>query len=63
MDVKAMRTQPAEIATKHLKNSISVFLRLIEIVRSLDHSKIDDLISKRDYEELDWLIFNSMTGG
>jgi xylose isomerase len=63
MDVKVMRTQPAEIATKHLKNSIAVFLRLVEIVRSLDQSRIDDLISNRDYEELDWLIFESIIGG
>ena len=63
MDVKVMRTQSEESASKHLRNSIAVFLRLVEIVRSLDQSKVDDLISKRDYEELDWLIFNSMTGG
>jgi xylose isomerase len=63
MDVKVMRTQSEESASKHLRNSIAVFLRLVEIVRSLDQSKIDDLISKRDYEELDWLIFNSITGG
>lgn len=63
MDVKVMRTQFAETATKHLRNSIAVFLRLVEIVRSLDQSRIDDLISKRDYEELDWLIFESITGG
>jgi xylose isomerase len=63
MDVKVMRTQSEETATKHLRNSIAVFLRLVEIVRSLDQTRIDDLISSRDYEELDWLIFESITGG
>lgn len=62
LDVKALRTQPAEVATKHLRNSLHVFLRLVEIVRSLDQQKIDALIAARDYEELDWLIFNSLTG-
>jgi xylose isomerase len=62
MDVKAIRTQPAEIATKHLRNSLHTFLRLVEIVRSLDQAKIKQLISDRDYEELDWFILNSIMG-
>jgi xylose isomerase len=62
MDVKAIRTQPAEVATKHLRNSLQIFLRLVEIVRSLDQAKIKELISARDYEELDWFILNSLMG-
>ena len=62
LDVKAIRTQPAEVATKHLSNSLRVFLRLVGIVRSLDRAKIDELIAARDYEELDWLILNSFMG-
>jgi len=60
MDVKAMRTQPVEIATKHLRNSLQLFLRLVEVVRDLDRKKIAALISARDYEELDWLILTSL---
>jgi xylose isomerase len=60
LDVKAMRTQPAELATKHLRNSLATFLRLVEIVRALDRQKMDELIAARDYEELDWLIVNSL---
>jgi len=56
LDVKAIRTQPAEIATKHLRNSMQVFLRLVERSRSLDRQAVDELIEARDYEELDWLI-------
>ena len=63
MDVKVMRTQFGESATKHLKNSLNVFLRLVEIVRSLDNQRIETLISTRDYEELDWFIFNALIGG
>jgi xylose isomerase len=62
LDVKAMRTQPAEIATKHLRNSLLVFLRLVEIVRSIDGERIQDLINIRDYEELDWLLLSSLMG-
>jgi xylose isomerase len=62
LDVKALRTQPAEVATKHLRNSLRTFLRLVEVVRSLDRQKMEILISTRDYEELDWLIFTSLVG-
>jgi len=62
LDVKAMRTQPAEIAEKHLDNSLNIFLRLVEVVRSLDHQRMKELITTRDYEELDWLILSSLMG-
>ena len=62
LDVKAMRTQPAEIAEKHLGNSLNIFLQLVEIVRSLDRNRIEELIAARDYEELDWLIMSSLMG-
>jgi xylose isomerase len=62
LDVKALRTQPAAVATKHLRNSLRTFLRLVEVVRSLDRKKMEKLISARDYEELDWLIFTSLVG-
>jgi xylose isomerase len=62
LDVKALRTQPPELATKHLRNSLRVFLRLVKVVRSLDRSRIDALRSARDYEELDWLVLNALMG-
>jgi xylose isomerase len=62
LDVKAMRTQPAELATKHLRNSLSIFLRLVEIVRSIDSERVQELISARDYEELDWLLLTTLMG-
>lgn len=60
LDVKAVRTQPTSIATKHLRNSLHTFLQLVEIARSIDRQKVDALIAERDYEELDWLILNSL---
>ena len=62
LDVKAMRTQKQGVATKHLSNSREVFLSLLELVRSLDKAKVDELIAKRDYEELDLLIINHLMG-
>lgn len=62
LDVKAIRTQLPEVATKHLSNSLKIFLRLVEVVRSLDRSKMDELIAARDYEELDLLILDALMG-
>jgi len=62
LDVKAIRTQPAELATKHLRNSMLVFLHLVEIVRSIDRQRVQELIEARDYEELDWLLLTSLMG-
>ena len=62
LDVKALRTQPAELATKHLRNSLHMFLRLVELSRSLDRRAVEQLIANRDYEELDWLILNHLMG-
>lgn len=63
MDVKALRTQPAALATKHLRNSLAMFLRLVGLSRSLDRGQMQALIAARDYEELDWLILSHLTRG
>jgi xylose isomerase len=62
LDVKAMRTQKQEVATKHLSNSRTIFLRMVELVRSLDKHKVKNLVQKRDYEELDMLIIDHLMG-
>lgn len=62
LDVKALRTQKDEVATKHLTNSRTMFLRLLEISRSLDDEQIDAMIADRDYEELDLYIMQALTG-
>lgn len=63
LDVKALRTQPAELATKHLRNSLSTFLRLVELSRSLDRKVVGELLAARDYEELDWMVVNHLLRG
>jgi xylose isomerase len=63
LDVKAMRTQKNAVATKHLSNSRTMFLRLLEVSRSLDEARVQALVAERDYEELDLLIMRTLTGG
>jgi xylose isomerase len=45
LDVKAMRTQPAELATKHLRISLNVFLGLVELGLSVVKQKVKDLVA------------------
>ena len=60
LDVKAMRTQKAAVATKHLSNSREIFMKLLKISRSLDGKKVAALIKERNYEELEMLIVKSL---
>ncbi len=62
LDVKAMRTQKAAVATKHLSNSRTIFLKLLKLSRSLSDRKMDAMIKARDYEELDLYIMNALLG-
>jgi xylose isomerase len=62
LDVKAMRaTKPAD-QTRHLANSREMFLRLLEIVRSVDAGKVETFRSERDYEGLEMYILSKLTG-
>jgi xylose isomerase len=63
LDVKAMRTQKDDVATKHLSNSREIFLKLLEISRSLNEEFIEKCIAARDYEELDLYIMKSLLQG
>ncbi|NMA43904.1 MAG: TIM barrel protein [Oligosphaeraceae bacterium] len=60
LDVKVMRTQKADVALKHLDYSRKIFLRLLQISRSLDDNMIAQLVAERDYEELNWYIIDAM---
>ena len=62
LDVKVMRTQKDAVSAKHLSNSRMIFLKLLELSRSLDQAKVDALIAERDYEELDLLIMSHLLG-
>ena len=62
LDVKAMRTQKKEKSLEHLKNSREIFLRLLEIVRSIDRKVMQGYIDKRDYEGLEIFILRGLMG-
>jgi xylose isomerase len=61
-DVKAMRTQKAEAATKHLANSKRIFLDLVEKVRTFDWGMAKQAIGNRDYEELEMAVLRHLMG-
>ena len=63
LDVKVMRTQKGDAALKHLDYSRKIFLKLLEISRSLDDKLMDEMIAARDYEELNYYIVSSMLRG
>lgn len=60
LDVKAIRTQKDKSATMHLSNSREIFLKLLEISRSLDEKYITKCSEEREYEELDLYIIKSL---
>ena len=59
-DVKAQRTQRAEVATAHLATSKAVFLKLVEKVRSFPEKIAAECIANRDYEALERLVLEHL---
>ena len=62
LDVKAMRTTRPADQTKHLANSRTMFLRLLEVVRGVDNDKIEHFRAERDYEGLEMYILQKLLG-
>ena len=62
LDVKAMRTTKAADQTRHLVNSRTLFLRLVEVVRAVDTARIDQYRAERDYEGLEMYILEKLMG-
>jgi len=62
LDVKTMRTTSLEDSMKHLSHSRTLFLRLLDIVRELDMNRVEELRAARQYEQLEMLILNALTG-
>ncbi|MCM8759803.1 MAG: TIM barrel protein [Candidatus Omnitrophica bacterium] len=62
LDVKVLRTQKKEVSFKHLQYSREIFLTLVDIVRSLDENKLEQLRSQQDYEEIDYYITSKLFG-
>ncbi len=62
LDVKAMRTTKPADQTKHLANSRAIFLRLLEVARSVDAAKVESLRADRDYEALEMYVLERLMG-
>jgi len=62
LDVKAMRTTVVEESMFHLAHSRTMFLRLLDIVRGVDEARVEELREARQYEQLEMLILNALTG-
>ena len=62
LDVKAMRSQKAEVAHKHLSNSRAVFLKLVDKVRSFPKDVEKQCIADRDYEALELAVLEHLLG-
>jgi xylose isomerase len=62
LDVKPMRTTKPADQTKHLANSREMFLRLLEVARSVDAGKVEEYRAERDYEGLELYILGKLMG-
>jgi len=62
LDVKAMRTTVREESMYHLAHSRTMFLRLLDIVRGVDEARVEEFRQNRQYEQLEMLILNALTG-
>jgi len=62
LDVKAMRTTTFEDSLRHLANSKTMFLRLLDIVRAVDEKEVEALRAEKKYEQLEMLILDMLMG-
>lgn len=62
LDVKAMRSQKAEVAERHLSNSRAIFLHLVDKVRSFPKDVEQQCIAQRDYEALELAVIEHLLG-
>jgi len=62
LDVKAMRTQPAEKSFLHLKHSKEIFLDLVDLAHSIDRNAWKSYVDARDYEGLERFMLKSLMG-
>ena len=60
LDVKALRTQKNNVATRHLANSREMFNLLLKISRSIDRKKLNAFRKQRDYEAMELMIMKKL---
>ncbi len=62
LDVKAMRTTRQGDQTRHLANSRAMFLKLLEVVRAIDNTRVEEYRQERDYEGLELYVLEKLMG-
>jgi xylose isomerase len=62
LDVKAVRTQPADKSFLHLKHSKEIFLMLVDLAHSIDRKAWQGYVDARDYEGLELFIVKNLMG-
>jgi xylose isomerase len=62
LDVKAFRTQPQDIAWKHLQTSREIFVQLVELSRRIDRQEWRSYVEARDYEGLELFLLRNLLG-
>jgi len=62
LDIKAMRSQKPKVASQHLSNSRTIFLKLVEKVRSFPKEVQKQCIDQRDYEAIKLAIIEHLLG-
>lgn len=62
LDVKALRTQKQDVAVQHLAHSKQIFLDLLEVVKKMDRTRIEEYRSLRNYEDLEYFVVQAIMG-
>lgn len=62
LDVKAMRTQPAEDCYRHLINSKAIFLKLLEKVKRFDYEFQKKCVAEQNFEKLEMYVLDLLMG-
>jgi xylose isomerase len=60
LDIKALRTQDHDHDTQHLEHSRRIFLDLLEVVKSLDRSRLEEYRASRRYEDIERLVVEAL---
>jgi xylose isomerase len=61
-DVHPFRTTKVEQWSNHLENSRRTFFKLVEKSRTFDEAKAQQLISERNYQDLDQMVIEHLLG-
>ncbi|MCL1896924.1 MAG: TIM barrel protein [Clostridiales bacterium] len=62
LDVKAMRTQPAEDCYRHLSNSKAIFLKLLEKAKRFDYEYQKKCVAEQNFEKLEMYVIDLLLG-